>query len=85
MTMIMTRHPEVAVHDSALGVDARPITNRQMQVLRLSCQGLRLREIAEKLGISSRTVEHHKYEMMARLNVRTTAQLVLHAARQGWV
>lgn len=85
MTMIMKRYPEVPVHDSALGTEARPITNRQMQVLRLSCEGLRLREIAEELGLSPRTVEHHKYQMMARLDVRTSAQLILYAARRGWV
>ncbi len=61
------------------------ITQRQSEVLRLSCEGLRLQEIADRLGVSRRTVEHHKYRMMAQLNMRTTAQLVLYAARRGWV
>ena len=61
------------------------ITERQLEVLRLSCQGLRLSEIADELGVSRRTVEHHKYKMMARLNVKTSAHLVLYAAQKGWV
>ncbi len=84
--MIITSAQGSALTDAQNTVGADPaITTRQMQVLRLSCEGLRLREIAEELGVSPRTVEHHKYQMMARLNVRTSAQLILYAARRGWV
>jgi DNA-binding NarL/FixJ family response regulator len=64
---------------------AAPITGRQLDVLRLACDGLRHDEIALRLGLSRRTVEHHKYKLMDRCQVRTTAQLVLHAVRQGWL
>jgi DNA-binding NarL/FixJ family response regulator len=61
------------------------ITGRQLQVLRLACEGLRHQEIAARLGLSRRTVEVHKYNMMDRCQARTTAQLVLYAVRQGWL
>jgi DNA-binding NarL/FixJ family response regulator len=83
--MIMTSAQGNTLTDAHKAVGDPPVTTRQMQVLRLSCEGLRLREIAEELGVSPRTVEHHKYQMMARLNVRTSAQLILYAARRGWV
>ena len=62
-----------------------PITERQLDVLRLACEGLRHDEIAARLGLSRRTVEHHKYTLMERCQVRTTAQLVFHAVQQGWL
>ena len=84
--MIMPRSYEGAADGGTIGVHAEPpISRRQMQVLRLICAGLRLREVGERLGLSHRTVEHHKYQLMSRLNIRTSAQLVLYAARRGWV
>ncbi len=61
------------------------VTNRQRQVLQLICDGCRTKEIALKLGISARTVEHHKYTMMHQLNMRTTAELAVHAVRRNLV
>ena len=84
--MIVSRSYEGAGNGATIGTHTEPpITRRQMQVLRLICAGLRLREVGEQLGLSPRTVEHHKYQLMSRLNVRTSAQLVLYAARRGWV
>ena len=65
--------------------DDLTVTKRQSQVLQLMCDGRRTKEIAHQLGISPRTVEHHKYAMMNEFNVRTTAQLAAHAVRQQWV
>ena len=65
--------------------DGFSVTNRQRQVLQLICDGSRTKEIAFQLGISTRTVEHHKYAMMHQLNMRTTAELAAHAVRQQLV
>jgi len=61
------------------------ITPRQREVLRLTCQGLRAHQIADRLGVSARTVEHHKYKLMEQLDVRTTAHLAFLAGKHGLV
>jgi len=55
------------------------LTARQRDVLRLIVQGLRMKEIAANLGLSVRTVETHKYEMMETLGLHSTAELVRYA------
>jgi len=61
---------------SAASIDLSP---RQQEVLSLIAHGLTNREIAEKLGLSVRTVEVHRYNLMRRLDVRTVAQLMRQA------
>jgi Xaa-Pro dipeptidase len=54
-------------------------TPRQRDVLRLIVKGQRMKEIAANLGLSTRTVETHKYEMMETLGLHSTAELVRYA------
>jgi DNA-binding NarL/FixJ family response regulator len=64
--------------------DAAPrLTPRQRQVLRLVADGKPMKEIAASLGVSLRTVETHKYEMMRVLRVQSNAELVRWAVRHG--
>ena len=55
------------------------LTPRQRDILRLIVKGQRMKEIAANLGLSTRTVEGHKYEMMEALGVTSTAELVRYA------
>ena len=55
------------------------LTPRQRDVLRLIVKGQRMKEIAANLGLSTRTVETHKYEMMEALGLHSTAELVRYA------
>jgi len=55
------------------------LTPRQRDVLRLIVKGQRMKEIAANLGLSTRTVESHKYEMMETLGLHSTAELVRYA------
>jgi len=55
------------------------LTVRQRDVLRLIVKGQRMKEIAANLGLSTRTVETHKYEMMETLGLHSTAELVRYA------
>jgi DNA-binding NarL/FixJ family response regulator len=55
------------------------LTVRQRDVLRLIVKGLRMKEIAANLGLSVRTVETHKYQMMETLGLHSTAELVRYA------
>ncbi|MFQ5932825.1 MAG: LuxR C-terminal-related transcriptional regulator, partial [Nitrospiraceae bacterium] len=58
---------------------SRTVTPRQKEILRLVAQGLTNREIAHHLGISVRTVEVHRFNLMRRLKVRNVAQLLRQA------
>ena len=55
------------------------LTSRQRDILRLIVKGQRMKEIAANLGLSTRTVEGYKYEMMETLGVTSTAELVRYA------
>ena len=61
------------------GALERQLTPRQRDVLRLIVKGQRMKEIAANLGVSTRTVETHKYEMMQALGLHSTAELVRYA------
>jgi DNA-binding NarL/FixJ family response regulator len=62
-----------------------PLTARQREVLQLLAEGRLMKEVAQLLGISARTVAFHKYAMMRRLGVNTTAELVQQAIKLGLV
>jgi DNA-binding NarL/FixJ family response regulator len=56
-----------------------PLTLRQRQLLQLVAEGKTMKEAATLMHISTRTAESHKYEIMRRLGVETTAKLIRHA------
>lgn len=62
---------------------AGTLTPRQRDVVRLLAQGRTMKEIAAALGLSSRTVETHKYQSMAALGLKTTAELIRYALEHG--
>jgi DNA-binding NarL/FixJ family response regulator len=57
------------------------LTLRQREVLQLLSEGKTMKETAALLGISTRTAESHKYEIMRQLGARTTAELIRYAVR----
>lgn len=59
------------------------LTPRQREVLQLIIEGCTMREIAGRLGISTRTAESHKYEIMEGFGVDSTAELVQYALKLG--
>jgi DNA-binding NarL/FixJ family response regulator len=58
-----------------------PLTVRQREVLQLLAEGKTMKEAANVMGISTRTAEAHKYEMMRLLGVQSTAALIRYALR----
>ena len=58
-----------------------PLTVRQREVLQLLAEGKTMKETAALMGISTRTAESHKYEIMRLLGVQTTASLIRYAVR----
>jgi len=63
-------------HNAAFTELARSLTRREREVMDLVVSGRHNREIAESLGISSRTVEVHKAQVMQKLRVDSVAQLI---------
>jgi DNA-binding NarL/FixJ family response regulator len=61
------------------------LTPRQREILQLLAEGKTAKEISSVLGISTRTVEFHKYEMMQSLGIHTSAELVHFAIKHGIV
>jgi len=61
------------------------LTNREREVLQLLAEGKMIKEIAAIVGVSPRTVEFHKNNLVAKTGLRTTAELARYAARHGMV
>jgi DNA-binding NarL/FixJ family response regulator len=61
------------------------LTTRQNEVLRLIAEGNCNKEIATHLGISIKTVEKHRQELMSRLNIHTIAGLTRYALAKGFI
>jgi DNA-binding NarL/FixJ family response regulator len=61
------------------------LTPRQAEVLQLLAEGRSAKEIAADLGISTRTVEFHKYQMMESLGLHSSAELIHFAIKNGLV
>lgn len=61
------------------------VSPRQLQVLRLLCEGLTTREIATELKISFKTTAHHRHALLERANVRNVVELIRWAVQKGYV
>ncbi len=65
--------------------DLEPVTIREKEILKLIAEGKLSKEIADLLFISVRTVERHRANMMDKLNLKNTAELVKYAIQKGYV
>jgi DNA-binding NarL/FixJ family response regulator len=59
------------------------LTNREQEILELIWSGLKNREIGQQLSISVKTVEAHRANMMKKVRVSNTAQLLKAAIQDG--
>lgn len=64
---------------------AEPLTLRERQILKLIAEGKSSKEIGELLSISFRTVERHRANMMEKLNVKRTADLIRFAIEKKYL
>ena len=62
---------------------SRPLTNREAEVLQLVAEGAANKQIAVVLGISIKTVEKHRQQLMDKLDIHDTAGLTRHAIATG--
>ena len=62
---------------------ARPLTPREREVLQLLAEGRSTKQTAGRLGVSVKTVETHRSHIMAKLGIRSVAELTTYAIREG--
>jgi len=74
LTRNQNQQPDIA--------DSHNLTARQLEILRLIVRGKSTREIANGLGLSIKTVETHRSQIMKRLQIFDVAGLVLFAVRE---
>jgi two-component system response regulator NreC len=61
------------------------LTDRERQIYQLLAEGNSNKEIANRLGLSLHTVETHRWRLMEKMDLHSTAELVLSAVRRGMV
>jgi DNA-binding NarL/FixJ family response regulator len=67
------------------GLSLTRLSAREQQVLRLVAEGHPIREVAERLRYSERTIKNVIHDVVTKLNVRTRSQAVAHAVREGLI
>jgi DNA-binding NarL/FixJ family response regulator len=75
--------PLVGPETPGTSKEAKRLTLRQLEILRLVAEGYQNKEIAQVLTISVKTVEFHKTRIMSELNIHTPAGLTRYAIDHG--
>jgi len=75
--------PEKTAQIKDIGYES--LTPREQQVMRLLAEGISIKEIAEKLFISPKTVENHRTNIMSKLEIHSAMELIRYAARLGLI
>ncbi len=68
-----------------LNEETEQLTERQREILQLIVQGKANKEIADHIHVSVKTVEFHRARIMAKMGVRTVAELTKVALQQGLI
>lgn len=83
---ILTASSEIAVNNSfikSLACDGIPVTEREIDIIRGIAEGLSNKLIADKLNLSTHTVNTHRKNIMHKLGVNNTAGVVMFAVKNG--
>jgi len=73
----------LVLHGYLDGPETQALTPRERELLALIAEGLTSAEIAERLGLKTKTVQNQRSLLMDKLDIRTTAGLVRYAMRAG--
>jgi DNA-binding NarL/FixJ family response regulator len=71
------------IQDKKVEPVSKRLTARQRDVLKLLAEGRLMKEIADLLQVSEKTVEFHKYQIMRTFTLHSNAELVLFALKSG--
>lgn len=69
--------------EPAVGVSSSVLTGREREVLIHVAEGYKNRETAERLGVSVKTVEKHRANLMKKLDLHSAAELTAYAIANG--
>lgn len=85
-SILLGNLPDILIDIFQKSANAREekLSPREAQVLKLVADGLANKDIANFLCISARTVEHHRASIMKRLDLKTLADLIKYAIREGY-
>ena len=78
-------HPTLGAQMAVLEASTSPLTDREIQVLRLLAEGHTNSEISRRLYLSLRTVEAHRGQLRSKLGLHTRAELSTYAREHGLV
>jgi two-component system, NarL family, response regulator NreC len=74
--------PRVAPPIASKPASGSTLTPREREVVKMIAEGNSVREIAEVLGLSAKTVEAHKFNLMRKLRIHNKAHLVTYAIQK---
>ena len=80
-TLVKSPGKETKITDARYGT----LTAREQEVLRPLAEGLSSKEIAQKRFISPKTVENHRANIINKLDLHSTIELVRYAAKFGLI
>lgn len=80
MSQFMSRGGTANITESKNDI---PLTKRETEIIKMIAEELTNSEIAERLGISSRTVDTHRRNLLQKLDVKNTAGLVKYAIQNN--
>jgi two-component system response regulator NreC len=84
------RYLSPAVHDAHLSLRNNPVSfdkilsEREQSLLTLFGRGLTNEQVASKVGLSELTVRNHRCRLMAKLDIRTSPELIRYALEKGF-
>jgi DNA-binding NarL/FixJ family response regulator len=79
--LIKTPAKETRITDADYGT----LTPREQEIMRLLAEGLSSKEVASKLFISPKTVENHRSNLMNKLDLHSTIELIRYASKLGLI
>jgi DNA-binding NarL/FixJ family response regulator len=81
----LSEQPAVDWREISRVLQKPPLTSRETEILKLIAEGKSNREIADVLFISAHTVKRHRTNVMEKLNLKKTADLVKYALQKGYI
>jgi two-component system, NarL family, response regulator DevR len=75
----------VRVKDQASPPASIPLSDTQLEIVRLIATGFSNREIATRVNLSENTVKSHVQEIFRKLSVHSRVEAALRASKEGWV
>ncbi len=82
---LLRRQRKAREQGRAAGAERASLTSREEEVLQLVAEGAANKQIAARLGISIKTVEKHRQQLMDKLDIHETAGLTRYAIASGTI